>query len=126
MKLNEKRNYKITDIKINEKKKKKEKKKFVSSILHSKNFIKTKNKVLEFLSLPTEILEKKTRCVTLSNESILIENFKSIKDYYDDYIKIHTIDMYIEIYGTKLFIEEYNGDNIYIKGKIKQIEYIMK
>ncbi|CCY71264.1 sporulation protein YqfC [Clostridium sp. CAG:921] len=107
--------------------KKKEKKKWYKNI---KNEMKIKNKVVSmkekvstFLELPKEVIQNSTKITIIEDENILIEGYKKIVDYYDNYIKIKANNMYVVIDGTNLDIEEITDFELVISGKIYSINY---
>ena len=107
--------------------KKKEKKKCYKNI---KNEMKIKNKVVSmkekvstFLELPKEVIQNSTKITIIEDENILIEGYKKIVDYYDNYIKIKANNMYVVIDGTNLDIEEITDFELVISGKIYSINY---
>jgi sporulation protein YqfC len=59
----------------------------------------------------------------LGNNTIIIENFKTIMSYKSDKIKVKAKDKYLTIYGSKLFIEYYNNEEIKITGRFEQIQF---
>lgn len=95
-----------------------------------KSKLKVKNKIndakekfSEFLELPKEVLLKSTKVTIIDCSNILIEGYQSIVDYYDNYIKIKTGNMYIVIDGTMLDIKEISDFELVIVGKIYSINY---
>lgn len=107
--------------------KKKEKKKWYKNI---KNEMKIKNKVVSmkekvstFLELPKEVIQNSTKITIIEDKNILIEGYKKIVDYYDNYIKIKANNMYVVIDGTNLDIEEITDFELVISGKIYSINY---
>ena len=107
--------------------KKKEKKKWYKNI---KNEMKIKNKVVSmkekvstFLELPKEVIQNSTKITIIEDENILIEGYKKIVGYYDNYIKIKANNMYVVIDGTNLDIEEITDFELVISGKIYSINY---
>lgn len=107
--------------------KKKEKKKWYKNI---KNEMKIKSKVVSmkekvstFLELPKEVIQNSTKITIIEDENILIEGYKKIVDYYDNYIKIKANNMYVVIDGVNLDIEEITDFELVISGKIYSINY---
>ena len=82
-----------------------------------------KDKFSEFLELPQEIVDKSTKITAIDDNNILIEGYKKIEDYYDNYIKIKTNNMDIVIDGVGLDIKEINDYELVIEGKIYSINY---
>lgn len=58
-----------------------------------------------------------------SNKKAYIENYHSIIDYNDKIIKLKGRQFSIKLSGSKLFISSYTKTDMYIEGKIKNIEY---
>lgn len=106
---------------------KKEKKKFCSNIIksiRSKSSINNaKDKFSEFLEIPQEIISNYTKVTSIEDTDILIEGYKKIVDYYDNYIKIKTNNMYIVIDGSNLDIKEITDSELVISGKIYSLNY---
>lgn len=107
--------------------KKKEKKKWYKQISESLKFktkiTSTKERVSEFLELPPEVVLKATKVTIIEDENILIEGYKKIVDYYDDYIKIKANNMDIVIDGKGLDIKEITDFELVIEGKIYSLNY---
>ena len=107
--------------------KKREKKKWGKEVLKSlkvrEKISNAKDKSSEFLELPQEIVDKSTKITAIDDNNILIEGYKKIEDYYDNYIKIKTNNMDIVIDGVGLDIKEINDYELVIEGKIYSINY---
>lgn len=107
--------------------KKKEKKKWYNNIkknIKSRKFISdAKDKFSNFLELPEEVMSKTTKITTIENENVLIEGYKQIADYYDDYIKIKTYNLDIVIDGKDLDIKEITDSELVICGTIYSLNY---
>ena len=107
--------------------KKNEKKKWYKNIqskMKSKpKVVSMKEKISTFLELPKEVIENSTKITIIEDESILIEGYKKIVDYYDNYIKIKANNMYVVIDGCNLDIEEITDFELVIEGKIYSINY---
>lgn len=107
--------------------KKKEKKKWYKSI--SKNMAirsqvsEAKDKFANFLELPREVVSSSTKITSIENTDILIEGYKQIMDYYDDYIKIKAHNMEIVIDGKNLDIKEITDFELVIQGEIYSLNY---
>lgn len=107
--------------------KKREKKKWGKEVLNSlkvrEKISNAKDKFSEFLELPQEIVDKSTKITAIDDNNILIEGYKKIEDYYDNYIKIKANNMDIVIDGVGLDIKEINDYELVIEGKIYSINY---
>lgn len=73
------------------------------------------------LHLPEDVTKKSSIINILGNNSILIENFKSIMDYKEDFVKIKAKNRIISIHGERLTIEYYNREEIKINGRMDSI-----
>lgn len=73
------------------------------------------------LHLPEDVVKKSSIINILGNHSILIENFKSIMDYKQDFVKIKAKNRIISIHGERLTIEYYNREEIKINGRMNSI-----
>lgn len=73
------------------------------------------------LHLPEDVVKKSSIINILGNHSILIENFKSIMDYKEDFVKIKAKNRIISIHGERLTIEYYNREEIKINGRMNSI-----
>ncbi|MDD3303971.1 MAG: YabP/YqfC family sporulation protein [Clostridia bacterium] len=107
--------------------KKKGKKKWYKQIKDNLKFkskiTSTKERVSEFLELPPEVVSKSTKITMIEDVNVLIEGYKKIVDYYDDYIKIKANNMDVVIDGKQLDIKEITDFELVIEGKIYSINY---
>ena len=95
--------------------------------------INFKNKVsvakeifLEKLNLPDELVYNYAKITMIENKEILIEGSNNIVDYYDNYIKIQTKNVYIILDGKNLNINEINDNELLISGNITNVGYISR
>lgn len=77
--------------------------------------------IIESLRLPEDVLRSSSIINILGNNSMVIENFKAIMEYKEDYIKIRAKNKIIIINGEKLFIEGYDKEEIKISGRMDSI-----
>ena len=89
----------------------------------NEKFSKAKERFSNFLELPQEVMFKVTKITAIENDSIHIEGYKNIIDYYDDYIKIKANNMDILIDGKNLDIKEITDTDLVIEGKIYSLNY---
>ena len=113
----------VKNLKLN----KREKKKFCSNIFKNIKVKSTinnaKDKFSEFLEIPQEIVSNYTKITSIEDTDILIEGYKKIVDYYDNYIKIKTNNMYLVIDGNNLDIKEITDSELVISGNIYSLNY---
>ena len=83
-----------------------------------------KEKFLEKLNLPDELVYDYAKITMIENKEILIEGYNNIVDYYDNYIKIQTKNIYIILDGKNLNINEINDTELLISGDISNVGYM--
>lgn len=79
-----------------------------------------KEKFLDVMELPLELLSDESRMTLLGNKSLLIENYKGIIEYDENIIRLVN---HINILGNQMKVEEINNDEIFITGEILNIEF---
>ena len=84
---------------------------------------KRNRKINEILELPQEIVSDKPKVTIVGFEEMLIENYKSILEYEEFYIKINTYIGAININGYNLRLKEMTGDDIMVLGKIDSLDF---
>jgi len=84
---------------------------------------KRNSKINDILELPQEIVSNKPRVTIVGFEEMLIENYKSILEYEDFYIKINTYIGAVNINGFNLRLKEMTGDDIMVLGKIDSLDF---
>ena len=77
----------------------------------------------KFLELPKEVVSDIPKITVVGFEEVLIENYKSILEYEDYYIKINTHIGVVNINGFNLRLKEMTGDDIMVFGKIDRIDF---
>ena len=84
---------------------------------------KVQNKVNKLLEIPEEISTNIPKLTILGFEKMLIENYKSILEYQDFYIRISTHIGILNINGYELNLNEMTTDDLLITGKIEGIDF---
>lgn len=79
-----------------------------------------KEKFLDMMELPKELLKDVSRITLLGNEDILVENYKGIIEYEENIIRLNNG---INVFGTNLNVEEITEADIFITGKINNVEF---
>ncbi len=74
-------------------------------------------------SLPDEIVPGTVQIHSIGNKELYIENFKSILEYSDCCIRLHTKQGRLCIEGKRLRICHYNRDDMKISGYIQRIQF---
>ena len=104
----------------------KEGKKIFKKINFKNKVSVAKEKFLEKLNLPDELVYDYAKITKIENKEILIEGSNNIVDYYDNYIKIQTKNVYIILDGRNLNINEINDNELLISGIITNVGYISR
>ena len=104
----------------------KEGKKIFKKINFKNKVSVAKEKFLEKLNLPDELVYDYAKITMIENKEILIEGSNNIVDYYDNYIKIQTKNVYIILDGKNLNINEINDNELLISGIITNVGYISR
>lgn len=81
------------------------------------------NRFEELLEIPKEISSNEPKMTLIGFNELLIENYKSILEYQDFYVRINTNIGIININGYELDLNEMTTDDILIKGKIESIDF---
>lgn len=77
-----------------------------------------------FKAIKRDMFDSRLCCI--GNYEVKAENVKRIIDAEDFYIKLQCASNIITIFGQKLIIHEKQGCDIYITGKINNIEFEVK
>lgn len=84
---------------------------------------KKQNKLDRLLELPKEISSDLPKITVMGFEELLVENYKSILEYQDFYVRLATYIGIININGFELKLNEMTNDDILIRGKIDSIDF---
>jgi len=82
-----------------------------------------KENVVETLELPKDLAYGASIVTITGRREVLIENYKGILEYTEEYIKIQTKNAKLTVYGKQLSIEYYTNEDMKVVGFIKSIEY---
>lgn len=77
----------------------------------------------QFFSLPDDVICKAAMIRIMEDKYIIVENFRSILEFENDYIELKTTHGTIAMYGKHFEIESYNDEEIKICGIIKTISF---
>ena len=83
----------------------------------------TPNKISRLLEIPQEVSTNLPKVTVLGFEKMLIENYKSILEYQEFYIRISTYIGILNINGYELHLEEMTTDDLLVTGKIDSIDF---
>lgn len=82
------------------------------------------DRMIHKLALPSDIVQKLPNIEMTGNREVYIENFKSILEYKPDTIRIRLKKCTMQIEGSRLCIQNYAKDELYITGVITEIKYL--
>jgi sporulation protein YqfC len=88
-----------------------------------KNISNARDKFSSFIDLPSEVASNTTKITMIEDKDIMIEGYKQIIDYYDNYIKIKAQNIDIVVDGEELDIKEITDFELVIGGKIYSVNY---
>lgn len=88
-----------------------------------KRKVRKQSKLEELLELPKEISSMEPKLTIMGFNELLIENYKTILEYQEFYIRISTHIGIININGFNLTLNELRSDDILVNGKIESIDF---
>jgi sporulation protein YqfC len=83
-----------------------------------------REKFVEILELPKEIVLDMPKLTMLGNGDLIIENYKGIVQYEEGIIRVNTTSGIIKVTGTNLYIKEITSENIMLYGNILGLEFL--
>lgn len=84
---------------------------------------KKSSRLNSLLELPQEVISEKPKLTIMGFSEMLIENYKSILEYEDYYIKVNTHIGAININGFNLRLKEMTKDDIMVTGNIDSLDF---
>ena len=81
------------------------------------------NKINHMLEIPQEVSSNIPKITVTGFKQMLIENYKTILEYQDFYIRLSTEIGILNINGFKLDLKEMTTDDLLITGKIDSIDF---
>lgn len=83
---------------------------------------KLSEKIDSILEIPKEVYTNMPKLTIVGFEEMVIENYKSILEYEDYYIRINTYIGILNINGYNLKLEKMTNDHIRITGNIESLD----
>lgn len=83
---------------------------------------KWNKKIDRILEIPEEVYSNVPKIILTGFDEMIIENFKSILEYEEYYIRISTYIGIININGYNLNLKNMTNDDIKITGKIESLD----
>ncbi len=84
---------------------------------------KKENKFNKLLEMPKEIYSNEPKITVTGFNELLIENYKSVLEYEEFYVRINTYIGIININGFNLVLNEMSEDDLLITGKTDGIDF---
>lgn len=83
---------------------------------------KRKNRFQNILEIPKEVYTNLPKLTVVGFEEMIIENYKSILEYEEFYVRINTHIGILSINGFNLNLEKMTNDDIKITGTIESVD----
>lgn len=84
---------------------------------------KKQSRLDRILEIPEEISSVKPKITIVGFEKMVVENFKSVLEYQEFYIRLNTYMGILNINGFHLKLGEMTKEDIMITGKIESIDF---
>ena len=81
------------------------------------------SKLNKLLEIPEELISNEPKITIISFNKCLIENYKSVLEYQEFYIRLSTYIGIININGFNMQLNEMTNDDLLIEGKIESIDF---
>lgn len=105
------------------KKRNKDNNRIFKKINFKKSFSHAKELFIDTLNLPKELSGNYSKITMIENNELLIEGETNVVDYYDEYIKIKCSNVFVQIEGKKLKIEELSNIELLVSGIISNVGF---
>lgn len=83
---------------------------------------KRKNRIQHILEMPKEVYTNMPKLTVVGFEEMIIENYKSILEYEEFFVRINTHIGILNINGFNLNLEKMTNDDIKITGTIESVD----
>lgn len=83
---------------------------------------KIAEKIDRMLEIPKEVYTNMPKLSIVGFEEMIVENYKSILEYEDYYVRVNTYIGILNINGFNLRLEKMTNDHIRITGSIENID----
>lgn len=85
--------------------------------------MRKREKIGEILEFPREVVSNIPKITVTAFDEVMIENFKSILEYEDFFVRIKTYIGNININGFNLKLNQINKDDICVSGIIENLDF---
>lgn len=84
---------------------------------------KLTNRIDNMLEIPKEVYSNVPKLTIVAFEEMIVENYKSILEYEDYFVRINTYMGVLNVNGYNLKLEKMTNEHIKITGIIEDIEF---
>lgn len=84
---------------------------------------RTFSRINNLLDLPQEVVSNEPKITIVGFKETLIENYKNILEYEENFIKINTYIGTVSFWGVNLRLRQMSKEDIIIEGNIEKIDY---
>lgn len=84
---------------------------------------RTFSRINNLLDLPQEVVSNEPKITIVGFKETLIENYKNILEYEENFIKINTYIGTVSFWGDNLRLRQMSKEDIIIEGNIEKIDY---
>ncbi|HBN83124.1 MAG TPA: sporulation protein YqfC [Clostridiales bacterium] len=84
---------------------------------------KMKEKFVNALELPRELVLNVPKITVTGKDKILIESYKSLVSYETECVKLSTSVGTLSLFGKDLTIKEITSEDIIVQGKVGKLEF---
>lgn len=84
---------------------------------------KIKERFVNALELPKELVLNVPKMTLTGKDKILIESYKSLISYESDCVKLNTSVGTLSLFGKDLTIKEITKEDIIVQGKVGKLEF---
>lgn len=84
---------------------------------------RTFSRINNLLDLPQEVVSNEPKITIVGFKETLIENYKNILEYEENFIKINTHIGTVSFWGDNLRLRQMSKEDIIIEGNIEKIDY---
>ncbi len=81
------------------------------------------NRINNLLDLPQEVISNEPKITIVGFKEVLIENYKNILEYEENFIKVNTYTGCVSFWGVNLKLRQMAKEDIIIEGFIEKIDY---
>ncbi len=86
--------------------------------------LRLRNLMVDYLSLPSDVLLELPRLTMIGNFHLYIENHKGLETYSETELKVKTTNGYVQILGSSFVLKQMLPEEILLEGEIEEVKYL--